>query len=375
MASRFTQGSKYKHITGQLFKREEQYLDLNLSTIDASLLAVSAKHVAALWSTATNGSVGVLPLTAIGKRSGEMPLIHGHSASILDMSFSPFDDDLLVTAGEDAHVRAWRIPDLGLTESVNSATTTLSGHQKKVEVLSFNPAANNVVATGSDDKTIKLWDLESGTERSTVALGGESASSISWSYDGSTFAYTSKEKKIRVVDPRANAILSQGEGHQGVKAARVVWLGDLGRLATTGFSKTRERQLGCWDVRNLATSLSMTNIDTSTGVLVPLYDNDAKLLFLGGKGDTTLHYYEVVTDKAPFFRQIGTFVSDVQQRDIALLPKRAVDVWETEVDRVFKATPTSIVPVRFTVPRKVRNLSSISSVSIPSFYFFSRLVP
>lgn len=350
--SKFTTGSKYRYITGQLFKREEQYLDLNLSTAESQLLAASSKYLAGLWSTATNGSVAIIPLSNAGKRTGEVPLIHAHSSSLLDMAFSPFDDDLLATSGEDSHVRLWRIPELGLTESVSSASATLSGHQKKVEVLRFNPAADNVLATGSDDKTIRVWDIEVGAEKLSVNLGGESPHSISWNYDGSAFAFTSKEKKISIVDPRANSILQQGEGHQGVKPSRVIWLGDLQRLATTGFSKTRERQLGAWDVRNLKTSLAMTNIDTSTGVLVPLYDNDAKLLFLAGKGDTTIHYYEVTGDKAPYFKQLGSFVSDVQQRDAVILPKLGVDVWETEVVRIFKATPNSIVPVRFTVPRK-----------------------
>lgn len=39
------------------------------------------------------------------------------------------------------------------------------------------------------------------------------------------------------------------------------------------------------------------NIDTSSGVLMPFYDSDLGILYLAGKGDGNIRYYEV-TDKA-----------------------------------------------------------------------------
>lgn len=39
-------------------------------------------------------------------------------------------------------------------------------------------------------------------------------------------------------------------------------------------------------------------LDCSTGVLMPLFDPDTNMLFLAGKGDTTIAYMEV-TDKDP----------------------------------------------------------------------------
>lgn len=68
-----------------------------------------------------------------------------------------------------------------------------------------------------------------------------------------------------------------------MKASRVVWLGNSDRIATTGFSKTRDRQFAVWDSKSLAKSLAMSNVDSSTGVLDLLFDNDTSLLFLGGK--------------------------------------------------------------------------------------------
>lgn len=54
-------------------------------------------------------------------------------------------------------------------------------------------------------------------------------------------------------------------------------------MATTGFSKSRDRQLAIWDASNLSKSLVMNNLDSSTGVIDIFYDNDTSLLFISGK--------------------------------------------------------------------------------------------
>jgi len=41
--------------------------------------------------------------------------------------------------------------------------------------------------------------------------------------------------------------LQQGDGHQGSKASKVVFLGRQNRLFTTGFSRHSERQYAVWD--------------------------------------------------------------------------------------------------------------------------------
>jgi len=56
------------------------------------------------------------------------------------------------------------------------------------------------------------------------------------------------------------------------------------RLATTGFSKMSDRQLNVWDAANLEAHLRTTNLDTSSGVIMPFYDHDSNMLYLAGKG-------------------------------------------------------------------------------------------
>ena len=61
------------------------------------------------------------------------------------------------------------------------------------------------------------------------------------------------------------------------------YLGNSGRLLTTGFSKFSDRQYAVWDERRLAEPLRRENIDSSSGILYPFYDPDTRVLFLAGK--------------------------------------------------------------------------------------------
>lgn len=95
--------------------------------------------------------------------------------------------------------------------------------------------------------------------------------SVAWNWSGNLLATVAKDKKIRVIDPRANQVVQSGEAHQGVKASRVVWLGQLNKLASTGFGKMRDRQFAIWDASNLSKPLVMNSVDSSTGVLDIFY--------------------------------------------------------------------------------------------------------
>ena len=63
-------------------------------------------------------------------------------------------------------------------------------------------------------------------------------------------------------------VAMEAAGHAGAKNSRAVFLnGD--RIATTGFDKMSDRQLGLWDVKNLSEPLGgFTMLDQSAGVIM-----------------------------------------------------------------------------------------------------------
>lgn len=56
-------------------------------------------------------------------------------------------------------------------------------------------------------------------------------------------------------------------------------MGDHDRIATTGFSKMSDRQIGLWDTGSL-NNVKTTTIDQSSGVVMPFW-SDNNILFLG----------------------------------------------------------------------------------------------
>ncbi|XP_059617910.1 coronin-7 isoform X2 [Phlebotomus argentipes] len=156
---------------------------------------------------------------------------------------------------------------------------------------------------------------------------------------------------IRVVDPRANKpIALAADSHQSIKDSRVVWLGEQNRILTTGFDAQRLRQVIIRDVRNFHVPEKTLELDCSTGILMPLFDADTNMLFLAGKGDSTISYLEV-TEKEPHLIE-GLRHTGEQTKGACLVPKRALRVMEGEVNRILQLTSNSVIPIMYQVPRK-----------------------
>ncbi|RKP11930.1 hypothetical protein BJ684DRAFT_17533 [Piptocephalis cylindrospora] len=349
--SRFVRASKFRHVYGTPAKRDGCYDNLRISTSawDTNVIKVNPKYLAVNWNAGGGGAFAVLPLDQVGRQTQEVPLFSAHSAPVLDTEFSPFNDQVIASAGEDAKVMVWNIPEEPMEESETNPAVTLTGHRRKVGHVLFHPVASNVLASSSADHTVKLWDVEHGTEKQELGDFGEVVQSLTWNYNGSLLATTCRDKKIRIHDVRSNTVVQVGDGHQGIKGSRVVWLGNCDRFCTTGFSRSSDRQLFLWDTKDLSNPLKQMAIDSSSGNLMPFYDEDTKMLYLAGKGDGNIRYYELENDD---LFSLSEYKSTEPQRGMAFLPKRALNVNECEVARAYKVTNNMVEPISFTVPRK-----------------------
>lgn len=74
---------------------------------------------------------------------------------------------------------------------------------------------------------------------------------------------------------------------KGSKATRAIFLRH-GLVFTTGFSKMSERQYSLRTPDCLGEPIVMVELDTSNGVMFPLYDPDTNLVYLCGKGDSVI---------------------------------------------------------------------------------------
>jgi len=356
MASRFVRASKYRHVFGQPARPEEvfQNLQITRSAWDSNYIRGNPKYFAVAWEAGGGGALAVIPNEASGKLAqGNVPLFAGHKGPVLDLDFNPFNDNLIASVSEDATIMIWGIPEGGLKETSTEPLQTLNGHKRKVGTANFNPVASNVLATSSTDFTVKLWDIEQGQNTLTAEGHTDIVQALDWNYNGSQIATTCKDKKARVFDPRTNTIAQEVIAHQGIKGSRVCWIRD--KVLTVGFSKTSEREFNIYDPRKLADPLAHLSIDTSAGVIMPFFDHDTNVLFLAGKGDGNIRYYEIV-DEAPYFFYLSEYKSNVPQRGLAFVPKRGLNVSECEISRALKLSVTGkkeiMEPISFRVPRK-----------------------
>jgi coronin-1B/1C/6 len=314
------------------------------------MLACGAKHFSMIWDVAGGGAFAVIPYDKLGKQTDPC-LVTGHKGAVLDLDYNPFNDDLVASVSEDCNVYIWGIPEGCPGGSITAPLQTLHGHKRKVGTCDFHPCANNVLATTSSDTTLKLWDIEQGENMFTCEGFTDVVNSVSFNKDGSQICSTCKDKKLRIFDPRQQSIVADCQAHMGAKGTRCCWITDKDLILTTGFSRQAEREMAFWDPRNLAQAINRHNIDTQSGILMPFYDPDTSLLYLVGRGDSSISYYELVGEK-PCFYSLNTYMSSNAQSGCGMIPKRICNTSTCEIARLLKVTKTSVNPVTFCVPRK-----------------------
>ncbi|XP_043284475.1 coronin-7 isoform X2 [Venturia canescens] len=350
MAWRF-KASKYKNATPIVPKPEACIRDISVGSYQTYGNNIAASAAFMAFNVDHNGSsLAVLPLEDCGRKSKTMPLLHAHADTVTDMEFSPFHDGLLATGSQDCLVKLWHIPEAGLEESLCNPECTFSHRQRRVEVVRWHPTAEHLLTTVSYTN-LSLWDVVSQQELFSNNEHSDVIQSLSWKSDGTLLATSCKDKQVRVCDPRApKCIVNSCPSHQSIKDSRIVWLGNGNRILTTGFDAVRLRQVYIRDLRNLNEPVKTIELDCSTGILMPLFDPDTNMLFLAGKGDTTILYMEV-TSKDPYLVE-GIRHSGEQTKGVCLVPKRALNVMQAEVNRILQLTSNMVIPIMYQVPRK-----------------------
>eukprot|EP00903_Cladosiphon_okamuranus_P005452 g5437.t1 len=351
--SHFVRASKYRHVYVESPKAEACWTGIPVATTqgEQSYIKGNTKYMAVAVQGG-GGPFAVLPYNKPGRFVRGGPLVSGHTASVLDFDFNPFHEQLIASCSEDTTVKVWGIPEDGFQETETEALITLQGHGRKVTLLRFHPTANNVLASVSADMTVKLWDIEAGMNMNTLAAHDQLIQDIVWDYYGNTYATSCKDKSLRIMDARSPQVAqSVAMAHEGARSSKITFLGTKEKLLSVGFTKQSQRQFKVWDPRNLSKEIKKMDIDQAAGVILPFYDEESSLLYLAGKGDGNIRYYECV-DENPWCFSISEFRSTTAAKGMAMIPKRGLNVMKCETARLLKLTSNSIEPLSFVVPRK-----------------------
>jgi len=351
--SRLVKTSKYRHTQPTPLKTGWTKIKPAQHLCDTSnFMSANDLYWAMAWASTGGGKLALFSHDKPGQQEASgPPCIVGHTGPIIDFQFHPFDSSFIATASEDTTIKLWQIPEGGLEKDMTEPAVTHSGHAKKVGILSWHPSACHVLASASADNTIKIWDMEKG-ERQNIAVHSENILSCNWNLDGSLLNTTSKDKKLRLIDPRSNQVATEVGAHLGTKTQRSIWAKRRNQIVTVGFSaNSRERELMIWDASKMDAPLYKKEIDNASGVMMLFFDEDTNLLFVGGKGDGTVRYYELWDEAVPI-TELDAYSSSQGAKGLGFLPKTALKVKECEVARMIKLEPTQAQAISFKLPRK-----------------------
>uniref|UniRef100_A0A3Q2ZQL5 Coronin 2A n=1 Tax=Kryptolebias marmoratus TaxID=37003 RepID=A0A3Q2ZQL5_KRYMA len=310
--------SKFRLVFGKPAARRHSYdgVPITRSVHDNHYCSANPCFVAVVTECAGGGSFLVLPIHHTGRVEPHHPRVCGHSGRVLDVKWNPFDDFCIASCSEDCTI--WEIPACGVQQDITRAKKTLIGHSRRVAMIEWHPTAENLLLSSAYDYKVRrpvrvvLMPVHHRYPSEALLL------SVSFNSDGSRLAVTSKDRRVRVLDPRAGKILQVPVS--GVELVRRFLLEDL---------------------------------DGSAGVLFPFYDPDTQLLYLAGKGDGNIRVYELSSEK-PHVSFLTEFRSLLPQKGLGVMPKRGLDVGACEVFRFYRliAVKDLVEPLSMIVPRK-----------------------
>ncbi|XP_065601702.1 coronin-2A [Cyrtonyx montezumae] len=350
--------SKFRHVYGKAATKEKCYdcVPITHSVHDNQFCAVNPHFIAVVTECAGGGAFLVIPIRQTGKLDPHYPRVCGHKGNVLDIKWNPFNDFVIASCSEDATIKIWDIPKQ-ITENITTPKKELLGHARRVGLIEWHPTANNILFSSSHDYKIMIWNLDTvedvlSNPVKILDVHKDVVLSMSFNTDGSLLATASRDRKIRLIDPRARTVL-QESSYKPHRANKVLFLGNMKKLLSTGTSRWNNRQIALWDQNDLSEPLLEEDLDGSSGLLFPFYDSDTNMVYIVGKGDGNIRYYEISPEK-PYLNYLTEYRSHLPQKGIGTMPKRGLEVSACEIFRFYKLIPTKnlIEPISMIVPRR-----------------------
>ncbi|XP_048775276.1 coronin-1B-like isoform X2 [Ostrea edulis] len=349
----FMRKSKFRHVFGKPLKKDDGYDNIRITknSWDSPFCSVNPKYIAIITESAGGGSFLILPIKQTGRVEMGHPVVDGHKGPVLDIAFCPHNDDVIASCSEDCTVKVWQIPEGGLTRNLTEPVVELVSHIKRVGIVTWHPSAQNILLSAGADCKICIWNVGTGELYVEINLP-DIIYSANFSYNGDRFVCTCKDKHLRVIDSRTGKVVKETKEpcHQGSKPAQALYLKN-DKVFTTGFSRMSDRQYALWNANTLE-QISLDEIDQANGVLMPVYDGDVEMIYLIGKGDSIIRYYEI-TNEAPYVHYLSLYQGKDPTRGFGVMCKRGLNINNCEISRIYKLLNTGQVEViPFTVPRK-----------------------
>ena len=175
-----------------------------------------------------------------------------------------------------------------------------------------------------------------------------------WSNDSTRVAAVGRSGKGYIFDPRQSTkpVVTKALPLQPLKPVRLVWVED--KVFLTGWDRSRNRLYTLLNPSDLSTVFTQ-NLDTNLSPLLPIVDEERKIVYLAGRGDMKLRQVEIggVTG---FQETIHPLQHGLSSTSLAAVHPTHLDVMQAEIGRVLVPVVDkdgdAILPLGIKVPRR-----------------------
>ena len=348
---------KSKDIFG---KEENFYSKSNLSktSTDGRLISINEKYLAIAQNSP--GFIKIIDSNNNKRLETNNLISTNDKSNILDIEFSPFDNNILAYSNENKSVIIMNIYE----ESNNIKLKNFDifkKHNNKVNKINFNPVASNIMASGTVFREVYIWDSTKLEEiyREPPSKNSNNYTSLLWALNGKSLGISTKKGFLNFFDIRENKyyIENQIEGFSESHKINFNWIDD-NIIVALGHNKKniKERIMSLFDIRKQSQNekikvFSSIGIDEGQADSIPLINHELKLIYSVGKDSSNI----IICDYSKSALKKLTRQIIVQESNVysAIYPRKFLDKKNREIDRIVRSNKNNnIYYSRIKIPEK-----------------------
>jgi len=289
--------------------------------------------------------------------TGKLPLVHGHKQQVTAFDLSKYEN-ILATVSTDGPIKLYRIPDEGLSSPLTEEWKELPD-LGKISYLQFHPYISEILISSSIDFEnlhIKFWNIHSESKEPLYDIvldrKNEGVEDIGFETSCRHIAITTKELNslVRIIDVYEGKVTKEFLPRNNRKGTQTRWItNDL--LLVVGAKPSGTRSVAVYSLSHPEAPLKDLDIDNANSLMIPFYDPDSMVLWIGSQGGNFIRFFQITTEP-PYVEFLSIMDSKGDVTGLSWFPKSVVDIKKVEVMRCVKLTKDRVLPIEWTVPRK-----------------------
>ena len=337
---------KIKNI--KCLQKKDYFSNCDLSKVptEGRLIAINKKYLA--FSSNNPGEIVIADSSKPGYINENKPNIKGIKENILDLEFSPFNNNILSSSYDNNSILIWKIPDTDndLQENLTKEMLTYNKHKGKVNFINFNPIVEDLIVSTDYKKEIHIWNILKG--ETIFKLNAEDIPTlVSWSPNGDLIGVPTKNKFVNIFEPRYNKIIYKQKITDSSLNYKFAWI-DNNLFVTTNWLKDSYQELKLWDIRKLnqneITSIQINTPRNGTNISTPFVNNKLNLIYITGKDDNSIKMYDY---SEGILKQKYNFGTNKNYIYSVLFDRKILDKNKFEIDRFARYVNNNIYYISF----------------------------